>query len=40
MPQSKFLPPCLQLSHYAFSMIIGLLLLLFWFVFLGPGAGA
>ena len=32
------------LYHYAFSMIIGLLLLLFWFVFMGPflsaGAGA
>jgi NADH-quinone oxidoreductase subunit L len=27
------------LYHYAFSMIIGLLLLLFWFIFLGPGAG-
>jgi len=28
------------LYHYAFSMIIGLLLLLFWFVFISPGAGA
>jgi NADH-quinone oxidoreductase subunit L len=28
------------LYHYAFSMIIGLLLLLFWFVFMTPGAGA
>jgi NADH-quinone oxidoreductase subunit L len=28
------------LYHYAFSMIIGLLLLLFWFVFRTPGAGA
>jgi NADH-quinone oxidoreductase subunit L len=28
------------LYHYAFSMIIGLLLLLFWFVFVTPGAGA
>jgi NADH-quinone oxidoreductase subunit L len=28
------------LYHYAFSMIIGLLLLLFWFIFLTPGAGA
>jgi NADH-quinone oxidoreductase subunit L len=28
------------LYHYAFSMIIGLLLLLFWFVFMSPGAGA
>jgi NADH-quinone oxidoreductase subunit L len=28
------------LYHYAFSMIIGLLLLLFWFVFLSPGVGA
>jgi NADH-quinone oxidoreductase subunit L len=28
------------LYHYAFSMIIGLLLLLFWFVFMAPGAGA
>jgi NADH-quinone oxidoreductase subunit L len=27
------------LYHYAFSMIIGLLLLLFWFVFMTPGAG-
>jgi NADH-quinone oxidoreductase subunit L len=28
------------LYHYAFSMIIGLLLLLFWFVFMTPGGGA
>jgi len=28
------------LYHYAFSMIIGLLLMLFWFVFMSPGAGA
>jgi len=28
------------LYHYAFSMIFGLLLLLFWFVFMTPGAGA
>jgi NADH-quinone oxidoreductase subunit L len=28
------------LYHYAFTMIIGLLLLLFWFVFMTPGAGA
>jgi NADH-quinone oxidoreductase subunit L len=28
------------LYHYAFSMIIGLLLLLLWFVFMAPGAGA
>ncbi len=28
------------LYHYAFSMIIGLLLLLFWFVFMSPGVGA
>jgi NADH-quinone oxidoreductase subunit L len=28
------------LYHYAFSMIIGLLLLLFWFVFWGTGVGA
>jgi len=28
------------LYHYAFSMIIGLLLMLFWFVFMAPGAGA
>jgi NADH-quinone oxidoreductase subunit L len=28
------------LYHYAFSMIIGLLLLLFWFVFVVPGTGA
>ena len=28
------------LYHYAFSMIIGLLLLLFWFVFMAPGVGA
>jgi NADH-quinone oxidoreductase subunit L len=28
------------LYHYAFSMIIGLLLMLFWFVFLSPGAGS
>jgi NADH-quinone oxidoreductase subunit L len=27
------------LYHYAFSMIFGLLLLLFWFVFMTPGAG-
>ncbi|MGB5338535.1 MAG: NADH-quinone oxidoreductase subunit L [Gammaproteobacteria bacterium] len=28
------------LYHYAFSMIIGLLLMVFWFVFRTPGAGA
>ena len=28
------------LYHYAFSMIIGLMLMLFWFVFMAPGAGA
>ena len=28
------------LYHYAFSMIIGLLLMLSWFVFMAPGAGA
>jgi NADH-quinone oxidoreductase subunit L len=28
------------LYHYAFSMIIGLLLMLFWFVFMAPGAAA
>jgi NADH-quinone oxidoreductase subunit L len=29
-----------HLYTYAFSMIIGLLLMLFWFVFMSPGAGA
>jgi NADH-quinone oxidoreductase subunit L len=28
------------LYHYAFSMIFGLLLMLLWFVFISPGAGA
>ena len=28
------------LYHYAFSMIVGLVLMLFWFVFMAPGAGA